>query len=486
MPTQFPLTSSSEEPSKSIYTSGLIIKIAANRGDNETVEERAAGGGVEQISDSLRGLMDISVEIAVLSLRGVFFESVLPDARSGLDRRKYKAMKTYFNDLMDRFAAYGTNWMIISSAKEKKLYDSYFDVIDIMLQTDIITVKDGGRYRFNMFDAHCRAYRLKNQADRLDKEVKVTQFSTNDFIARAAKNKQQKKNKDTPVDLKYLEELMLQLQFDHIACAAELRTTKVDQQLLMQYNANIIKKEDFLDKTLTKNELTGLFSFLQDLAKQDVSPSRSEKNGRISTQYINLPSRWRKHLSLANVKLEEYDISSCHAAIWIKMFAEDIGEKEVLKNAFQEGRFYDLFVSTGATRSFIKKQFLSWVNGDRGHAKESVVNGKKVRVFKPKKFGSHPLDKIIAKVAPNFARLVRSIDINGKYARSEFACLHMQWEAVMMVDRMLPWAAENKLVYLPVHDGWMTIPEHAAQITEKVKALWLEHCEMTPKVVKYC
>jgi hypothetical protein len=199
-----------------------------------------------------------------------------------------------------------------------------------------------------------------------------------------------------------------------------------------------------------------------------------------------LPSRWRKHLSFKGVKLDEYDISSCHAAIWISQFAVDANEKEILKNAFEDGSFYDLFVGDGVSRSFVKKQFLSWINGDRGYSKEIEVDGVKKRVFKPKKFGSHPLDQVIAQVAPNFARAVRAIDINGKYARSKFACLHQEWEAAIMVDKMLQWAEKNKLVYLPVHDGWMTIPAHADQISEKVKALWLEHCGMTPNIVKYC
>ena len=486
MHAQFPSASLIQCPSnetKSIQTSSIFD---ANNDNRERVRSVAARGDTEQFTEFFGGLANVSVEVAMISLRGAEFDSVLPDAKNQLDSRKYDAMKSYFADLMDRIATNGTSWTIISSAAEKRRYDKYAKVMEVMLREDLIAVKDGGSYRFDMLDPYCRSYRLDSEANRLFKVVTVSQINTTHFINKELNKKNRQNKKNTPHDLKYLEELILQLGFDHAACAEELRSIKVDQKLLAAYNADSIQLEDFLDKTLSKRELTGLFSFLRNLATQNISPSRSYKNGRISTRYISLPSRWRKHLLLNGVKIQEYDISSCHAAIWISKFAKDLSEKQILKNAFEDGRFYDLFTSDRASRNYVKKQFLSWINGDRGYSKEIEEDGQKKRVFVAKKFGSHPLDEIIAKVAPNFARLVRSIDIHGKYARSEFACLHQEWEAAIMVDMMLQWAEKNKLVYLPVHDGWLTIPEHAEQITEKVKALWLEHCEMKPKVVKYC
>ena len=486
MQTQFPSTNSIQCLSDQVQGVKTCQNIDANSEEKKTIRSGAAGGDVELLTEFFRGLQNISVEVAVISLRGADFDDVLPDAENQLDIRKYGAMKSYFADLMDRIASNGTDWTIISSGLEKKIYDKYAKVMELMLREDLITVKNGGSYRFAMLNPYCRSYRLKSEADRLFKMVTVSKINTTDFIIKALNKREKHKNQETLDELKYLEELMLKIGFDHAACAAELSSITVDQQLLAAYNANNIKIEDFLEKTLSKSEVSGLFSFLRYQSQQNVSPSRSAKNGRISTRYINLPSRWRKHLSFKGVKLDEYDISSCHAAIWISQFAVDASEKQILKNAFEDGSFYDLFVGDGVSRSYVKKQFLSWINGDRGYSKEIEVDGVKKRVFKPKKFGSHPLDKIIAQVAPNFARTVRAIDINGKYARSKFACLHQEWEAAIMVDQMLQWAEQNKLVYLPVHDGWMTIPDHADQISEKVRALWLKHSGMTPKVVRYC
>jgi hypothetical protein len=230
-------------------------------------------------------------------------------------------------------------------------------------------------------------------------------------------------------------------------------------------------------------ELISLFQFLRDFNERIVKITKSKNCHRLSSIYIQLASKWRKCLRWQGHELEEYDISCCHAPMWINIFATG-KEKELLKDSYEKGKFYDLFMSDGVSRKRRKEEFQSWINGDRYDVLRTGVKGRFTTTKTLKKFGSHPLDAIVGQVTPDFARAVRSAPVNGKKGRSEFACLNMKAEAAIMVDLMLDWASGTNTVYLPIHDGWMTVPEHGDRITAQVKKLWHREFGMTPNVTK--
>lgn len=181
--------------------------------------------------------------------------------------------------------------------------------------------------------------------------------------------------------------------------------------------------------------------------------------------------------------MEEYDIACCHAPMWITTFSTG-NEAKVLQKAYEAGKFYDLFVTEFVSRSFIKKQFQSWMNGDRYDVQRKAINGAFKTTRTLKSFGSHPLDKVVATVAPDFAVAVRSAAVYGKKERSKFACLNMKIEAAIMVDKMLDWASSTNTVYFPIHDGWMTIPGHGDRVAAQAQKLWHNEFGMTPHITK--
>ena len=82
MHAQFPSASLIQCPSdetKSIQTSSIFD---ANNDNRERVRSVAARGDTEQFTEFFGGLANVSVEVAMISLRGAEFDSVLPDAKT--------------------------------------------------------------------------------------------------------------------------------------------------------------------------------------------------------------------------------------------------------------------------------------------------------------------------------------------------------------------------------------------------------------------
>ncbi len=472
---------------------GLILEIGDNNGEKQMKERKGGVGEGKQLRDKSASLGDISTTVVRCSLSSVPFSSIVPDSNR-IDRRKYGRMATYFNHLMDRLIRSGDDWMIVSSAFEKKIYDNYHEVVQLLYDKEIIEAKNSRRFRFSDQESYCRSYRLDEQYRIKPPELKLEEVTTASLVQLLNKGKPKP---DVPVRLnrlKYLKKLMVDLTFDESACEGDLKQLfGDDQSLLKVYNRLVAENrgeeetKKFLEEVfgvyVSMGELLSLFHFLREFNQRSFRISQSRTCQRLTSIYVQLASRWRKYLRWQGQRMIVCDISCCHAPMWISTFATG-KEKEMLTKAYEAGKFYDLFVTDFVSRSFLKKQFQTWMNGDRYDLQRKAINGRFKTTRTLKTFGSHPLDKVVAKVAPDFARAVRSAGVFGRKGRREFACLNMKIEAAIMVDQMLDWASDTNTVYFPIHDGWMTVPGHGERVAAQVKKLWHHEFNMTPHITK--
>ncbi len=472
---------------------GLILEIGDNNGEKEMKERKGGCGEDKHLRVKSASLGDISTSVVRCSLSSLPFSSIVTDSNS-IDRRKYRRMATYFNHLMDRLIRSGDDWMIVNSAFEKKIYDNYHEVVQLLYDKEIIEAKNSRKFRFSDQESYCRSYRLNEKYRSKPPELKLEEVETASLVQLLEK---QKSKPDAPVRynrLRYLKKLMLDLTFDESACEVELKKRVGDDQTLLDaYNKLVAEDQSeaeakkYLEEVfgvyVSMGELLSLFHFLREFNQRSFRISQSRTCQRLTSIYVQLASRWRKYLRWQGQRMIVCDISCCHAPMWISTFATG-KEKEILTKAYEAGKFYDLFVTDFVSRSFIKKQFQSWMNGDRYDVQRKAVNGRFKTTRTLKTFGSHPLDKVVATVAPDFAQSVRSAAVYGKKERSKFACLNMKIEAAIMVDQMLDWASDTNTVYFPIHDGWMTVPGHGERVAAQVKKLWHHEFNMTPHITK--
>jgi hypothetical protein len=72
--------------------------------------------------------------------------------------------------------------------------------------------------------------------------------------------------------------------------------------------------------------------------------------------------------------------------------------------------------------------------------------------------------------------------INHKQHRHNYACEIMCHESNAMVQRVGERCRAEGLFYLPVHDGFMTLPDHYDRVCEIVTETFVEVTDATPRI----
>lgn len=436
----------------------------------------------------------VSTTVLRLSPSSVSFLSLM-EGQGDLDRRRWRAMEKYYSHLMDRLARSAGDWLVVNSAREKQLYDKYNRVIDLLIKKKVIEAKNGGKFRFSKDkaradDGYCRSYRLRNEHLMTAPVPSLDTVDVGLLEKRSERKQLDQPKKQRLTRLRYLDKLVGEIEVDYKGCEEELvrepgeLTAMVKRyQAMVDAGAQPEELAGLLGEITTfgmsEGEVESLFRFLHDSQEHRHNLKRSRTCARLTAIYTQCASRWRRFWKWKGIPLVGDDISSCHAVFWINRFASG-DEKAELIAGYEKGQFYELFMDGKHSRGYIKEQFQTWMNGDRYSLSKKSVNGAYRTVKKKHEFGSHPLDNIVGAVFPNFARSVRSIEIYGKTRRSRFACANMKSEAAIMIDAMLEWAKDNDVVYYPIHDGWLTIPDHREMIRDQVRTFWKKWTGITP------
>lgn len=79
----------------------------------------------------------------------------------------------------------------------------------------------------------------------------------------------------------------------------------------------------------------------------------------------------------------------------------------------------------------------------------------------------------ISKRYPKFADTMAKMRILGPNQKSKFACDIMKRESEVMVQMVGRKCMREKLVYLPIHDGFLTLPRHYDRVCEIVTESFL-------------
>lgn len=83
---------------------------------------------------------------------------------------------------------------------------------------------------------------------------------------------------------------------------------------------------------------------------------------------------------------------------------------------------------------------------------------------------------------PKFAEAMAHKPIKHKKHKSDFACAVMRQEAAVMVHAVGKRCADAGLVYLPIHDGFLTLPGHYNKVCEIVVEAFRERVGSVPRI----
>jgi hypothetical protein len=217
------------------------------------------------------------------------------------------------------------------------------------------------------------------------------------------------------------------------------------------------------------------------LGKYDVKIG--EKEGRLYSVYLYSPKEFRKLIRLDGKReLVEGDVAACHFHLFLDEMTDEKEREEMKRDLLSSDPYLSMCgVSDVSLRAELKKASHKFKYGNR------TVNQKVLQdagspvglTYREGLFFRH-----ISKKYPVFAESMAQKKISHPKHRSDFSCQIMRKESEIMVQLVGEQCMMEKLFYLPIHDGFLTLPEQFDRVCQIVTECFQKKTHSTPLIRK--
>lgn len=203
-----------------------------------------------------------------------------------------------------------------------------------------------------------------------------------------------------------------------------------------------------------------------------------EKEGRLYSVYLNAPRVFRRLLRWSGRhSMVEGDVAASHFHFLLKYFS-DANEKRGMIVDLQTS---DPYLSMcgypkGVRREDLKASSHQFKYGSRLKTYPKMRDNEWLEMRRRKRtilYREGLFFRHISKRYPKFAETMAKMRILGPNQKSKFACDIMRRESDVMVQMVGRKCMREKLVYLPIHDGFLTLPRHYDRVCEIVTESFL-------------
>lgn len=209
--------------------------------------------------------------------------------------------------------------------------------------------------------------------------------------------------------------------------------------------------------------------------------SIGENEGRFHANYTYAPSEFRSLMRYGGKhRLVEGDVAACH----FHFLLDETDDPKERENMVADLATADPYLSmcghpAGVSRDDLKQSSHLFKFGSRADVRRFVSDYDAMKIVPYRKglFYRHLLAKY-----PKFAEAMARKPIKHKKHKSDFACAVMRQEAAVMVHAVGKRCADAGLVYLPIHDGFLTLPGHYNKVCEIVVEAFRERVGSVPRI----
>ncbi len=207
------------------------------------------------------------------------------------------------------------------------------------------------------------------------------------------------------------------------------------------------------------------------LGKHDLKINAKE--GRFYSTYIYAPKMLRKLLRWEGKQpMVEGDVAGSHFHFLLEEMTDPKERAEMRKDLLSADPYLAMCCNPkGVTREDLKGSSHLFKNRSRlkRYPKMNKPDWAELRwrkrtlLYREGLFYRH-----ISTKYPKFATTMAGMKIFGKNQKSKFACGIMRKESMVMVHMAGERCMKEKLVYLPIHDGFLTLPKHYDRVCKIV------------------
>lgn len=205
------------------------------------------------------------------------------------------------------------------------------------------------------------------------------------------------------------------------------------------------------------------------------------KTGRLDATYLFAPKEFRKLLRLdGKHQLVEGDVGGCHFHFLLGEMTDPDERKKMKKDLLSPDAYLSMCGNpVGVSREDLKKSSHIFKYGNRV-TKTFLLSG--YEWFKSVPYKEGLFYRHLSKGYPVFCRRMSEKEISHKKHRSEFACAVMKKESKVMVEAVGRRCLTEKLVYLPIHDGFLTLPDQYDRVCQIVTESFQKETGSVPKI----
>jgi len=203
----------------------------------------------------------------------------------------------------------------------------------------------------------------------------------------------------------------------------------------------------------------------EDVAEKRYYLKRDEKTGRLFTPLVNLPSRHchlRQHLLFDGQAAVEVDVACAQPSLFICFYPMDSAERlRFIEAIWNDALYLTAMRELGMSRDDAKIEFL------------------KQCAYGPI-WADYPLFKLFCRDWPELGGIISQK--RYKLGASRFACEMQKREADIVIKKVLPECASEKLTVLPIHDALLCKAADANRATEIMLRHWTAALGFVPRM----
>ena len=262
--------------------------------------------------------------------------------------------------------------------------------------------------------------------------------------------------------------------------------TSPNLSTVCRYYSDLIKRTTILTSDFDRLEIElGRFRDLYPkvIRHQDgkLDLKLGPKEGRLYSVYLYAPKEFRGLLRFDGTKpMVEGDVGGSHFHFLLGKMTDPVEREQMKKDLLSPDSYRSMCGnSLGVKREDLKKSSHSFKYGNRVTKSFPMTDYEwsKVVPYKEGLFYRH-----LSKKYPVFTDTMSKMKISHKKHRSDFSCEIMRRESDVMVQTVGRRCQSENLVYLPIHDGFLTLPEHYDRVCEIVVESFQGSTGSTPRI----
>ena len=271
-----------------------------------------------------------------------------------------------------------------------------------------------------------------------------------------------------------------------ILLSTGLDKTPTNLSPVLSYYLSILKRTsinqpEFENLEIELGRFRRLYPMVNRHAQGKYDLKLGEKDGRLYSIYLYAPKEFRRLIQLdGKHPLVEGDVAASHFHFLLDEMT-DPNERELMKKDLLSSDPYLSMCGSpaGVTRKSLKQSSHQFKYGNRKVNKkvlQDALNPLKL-FYRLGLFYRH-----LSKRYPVFAKTMAEKKIVHPKHRSVFSCLIMMKESKVMVHMVGERCMNEKLIYLPIHDGFLTLPDQYDRVCQIITETFQQAVGSVPKI----